>query len=81
MSTRPLPLPATSLAAARNSRTRIYAPGADPKFRANPAAPRSFQLVRVFPPRGEAAGADGIGRLWRHDMLDRLQTPLTRRPE
>jgi|GEM_PF-2672313 hypothetical protein len=81
MSTRQRLLPVSGLASLRNTRTRIYAPGADPKFRANPDTPRTFQLERVFPPREGANAADNIGRLWRRDILDRLQTPLTRRPE
>lgn len=81
MSTRFNTLPVTGLASVRNARTRIYTPGADPKFRPNPSGAASFRLVRVFPPRDGAARPDEAGRLWRHDVLDRLQTPLTRRPE
>ena len=81
MSTRKSTLPVAGLASLRNSRTRIYAPGADPKFRQNPAAPRTFKLERVYPPRDGAKPSEDFGRLWRHAVLDRLQTPLTRRPE
>ncbi len=80
MSTRPSTLPVTGLASVRNARTRVYAPGADPKFRADPTS-SSFRLIRVFPTPGGTAHRDGADRLWRHDVLDRLQTPLTRRPE
>ncbi len=81
MSTRKPTLPVTGLASVHNSRTRIYAPGADPKFRQNPSAPRTFRLERVFPAQSGAKPSDGFGHLWRHDVLDRLQTPLTRRHE
>lgn len=81
MSTRKHSLPVTDLASLRNSRTRIYTPGADPKFRADPTAPRTFRLERVFPPNDGAKPSEDFGRLWRRDILDRLQTPLTRHPE
>lgn len=78
MSTRFHSLPVTGLASVRNARTRIYAAGADPKFRSKPQ-PATFRFVPAFPSRGTAP--EESGRLWRHDMLDRLQAPLTRRRE
>lgn len=72
-------LPVTGLASVRNARTRIFPPGADPKFRANPAE-KTFRLVRAFPAVPTAA-ADLPDSPWRRDLLDRLQSPISRRRE
>ena len=79
MSTRFRTLPVTGLAAVRDARTRIYTPGADPKFRAADSASPTFRLVRAFPPT--AAADRATAPYWRRDLLDRLQSPVTRRPE
>lgn len=67
--------PVTSLASVRNARTRIYAPGADPKF--SPASPsKTFRLVPAFPPT-DAPKAEAR-KLWNPSLLDQLQSPPTR---
>jgi hypothetical protein len=78
MSTR-TSLPVTGLASVRNARTRIFPPGADPKFRANPTG-KTFRFVRAFP-EAPGAAADLPDSPWRRDLLDRLQTPISRRRE
>lgn len=75
MATRLRTLPVNSLAAARNARTRIFVPGADPKF-GRPARSTTFQLIRAFPEK-TTAPADAP-RLWRPEVVDRLQAPITR---
>ena len=72
------PRPVTSLASARNSRTRIYAAGADPKFSRSVRQP-TFRLVPAFPASEQVEREKD--RLWRPEVLDRLQTPLTHYPE
>lgn len=78
MITRIRPRSTASLSTLRNAGTRIYAAGADPKFRRPVPAP-TFRLVPAFSDSGQAAG--GKDRLWRPEMIDRLQPPLTRYPD
>lgn len=72
------PRSTASLSTLRNAGTRIYAAGADPKFRRPVSAP-TFRLVPAFADAEQGAG--GKNRLWRPEMIDRLQPPLTRYPE
>lgn len=74
MNTPSRPLPVTSLRSLRNSRTRIFAAGADPKFGRRPVAP-TFRLVPAFPDERSAAAAP---RLWSPGLIDRLQAPVSR---
>jgi hypothetical protein len=73
MSTRSRPLPVPSLGAVRTQGTRIFAAGGDPLF--GRRTPPTNWFADPF------TGPTGQLRVWRRDLLDRLQTPLTRRPE
>lgn len=66
----------SGLRAVHNSRTRIFAIGRDPLFGAN--ARSALRTARVSDsPRRLPALAPGP-RLWRANLLDRLESPLTR---
>lgn len=75
MKSRPRALPTTGLRSVHDARTRVYAAGSDPLLsRANP--PRTFRLVPAFGP--ESAAAANANKLWRPEVIDRLQTPISR---
>jgi hypothetical protein len=57
----------------RTHRTRIFAAGGDPLFGRH--TPPTNWLAEPY------TGPSGQLRVWRRDLLDRLQAPLTRRPE
>jgi hypothetical protein len=68
-----------TLSALRNSGTRIYASGADPKFR-RPLPPATFRLVPAFSPEEPVQPAKEV-KLWEPGRLDRWESAVTRRPE
>lgn len=70
----PRSLPLSGLVSLRNARTRIFVPGSDPVFQ-----PR--ETVRARRARMLGSFAVDTPRLFRADLLDRLQPSLTRRPE
>ncbi len=78
MITRIRPRSTASLSTLRNTATRIYAAGADPKFRRSQPAP-TFRLVPAFSNAEQAEREKD--RLWRPEVLDRLQPELTRYPD
>lgn len=68
-------LPLTGLRSIHNARTRIYAAGRDTLFTSS--LPK--RSIRVEPAYPENKPAGAVTRpLWRSDVVDRLQTPLTR---
>lgn len=64
-------LPVTGLRSVHNSRTRVYAAGRDPVFGSN----SRFSTRRLSRPYPEVETAP---RLWKPELLDRLQSPVTR---
>ena len=64
-------LPLTGLRSVHNSRTRVYAAGRDPLF----GSYGRFSARRLSRPYPEVEPA---ARLWRPELLDRLQTSVTR---
>lgn len=74
----PRTLPLAGLRSVHNARTRIYAAGRDPMFTAF-APRRTIQVAPAFP-EDDAAGSAATP-LWRPEVIDRLQSPLTRRRE
>jgi hypothetical protein len=76
MKTRSRSLSITSLQSLRNARSRIYVPGSDPLFSRMSRSKPSIRVVPAFPDEEPAVDADTP--LWRQEVIDRLQTPLTR---
>lgn len=70
-------LPLTGLRAVHDARTRIFAAGRDPMFTNAATTPR--RTIRVVPafPEDEIANSPKAP-LWRPEVIDRLQSPLTR---
>lgn len=64
-------LPITGLRSVHNSRARIYGAGRDPLFGSLGRFP-ARRLSRPYPE------VEPTTRLWRPELLDRLQTPVTR---
>lgn len=63
----------TGLRAVHNARTRIFAAGSDPLFR------RELRSRANFVPASSTRTAAAPGfPLWRRDLIDRLQPPVTR---
>lgn len=63
----------TGLRAVHNARTRIFAPGSDPLFRRDLRSKATFASAS-----SERTAATRGFPLWRRDLLDRLQPPVTR---
>lgn len=72
MSTFSSHLPITGLRSVHNARTRVFAAGRDPLFGSVGRFPTK-RLTRPYPDVGRPSE-----RLWQPDLLDRLQTPVTR---
>jgi hypothetical protein len=69
-------LPVTGLRSVQNARSRIYVPGSDPLFTRTSRPGATIRLVPAFPDREPATEAKSP--LSGQQVVDRLQTPLTR---
>jgi hypothetical protein len=66
----------SGLRAVHNSRTRIFAAGRDPLFGAT--ARSALHAARASDSLHRSPALPPSPRLWRSNLLDRLESPLTR---
>lgn len=75
MTTHSRTLPLSGLRSLRNARTRIFVSGSDPLF-GRGATRKTFGTTSSSQP--DATGGAVNLKLWQPELLDRLQTPITR---